>query len=73
MTPYTEEENLASKGYLFSFSLFAVIQLYWVFSKDLLLPHKTRGNVSSCKDIISWRLLWVVSSLILNVEHNLLW
>lgn len=56
MTPYTEEENIASKGCLFAFSLFAVIQPYWVFSKDLLLPHKTRGNVDSCKEIVCWRL-----------------
>lgn len=47
MTPYTEEENVASKGCLFPFSLFAVIQLYWFFSKDLLLPHKARGDVNS--------------------------
>lgn len=40
MTAYTEEENIASKSCLISFSLFAAIQLYWFSSKDLLLSHK---------------------------------
>lgn len=34
MIAYTEEESIASKGCLFSFSLFAVIQLYWFFSQQ---------------------------------------
>lgn len=62
MAPYTEEESTASKGCLFSFSLFAVIQLYWVFSKDLLFPHKACSSADSCKEMIHWRLLGMVSS-----------
>lgn len=62
ISPYTEEESIASKGCLFSFSLFAVTQLYWVFSKDLLFPHKARGSADSCKEVIRWMLLGMVSS-----------
>lgn len=45
MIAYIEEESIASKGCLFSFSLFAVIQLYWFVPSNPLMPHKTRGNV----------------------------